>query len=155
MDGSGLHGAPDMQEKQLRNFQPQKRTRSGRVDRLPEQLRRVDEPAQFVRGKLQDCDPTSREILLISKVLIRGEEQIEAVLRQLEQLSILDALPAHLLSGPTYVRGKVRVQRPRHAFVEKNSHAAKCSRASRDCSSIRRAMERVTVGKHCRNSSSV
>jgi len=73
----------------------------------------------------------------------------------LEEAAIFDAAPAVLLGSGTVVAGQQPVHRPRHTLIPQDSHAATgSSKASSERSKIRRAISRVTDGKHSRNSSS-
>jgi|GEM_PF-2469883 len=53
----------------------------------------------------------------------------------------------------TVLIGKGFVHRPRHTLIQEDVHAAAVSNADSDWSRMRRAVSRVTEGKHSRNSS--
>lgn len=113
------------------------------------------EQSKLVGRLFQNGDASAGDVPLIGKILVRGKEKIELSFGEGEEFAVLDALPTHLLRGAAVMSGERLVERPWHTLIEKNSHAARPRIAARDCSSIRTAISRVTVGKHPRNSSIV
>ena len=93
------------------------------------------------------------QILLIAEVLVGGHKEIELLLRELEQIPILETSPPAALRAGAGMDTKMFGQRPRNALVEDKSHAA--SRAASERSNTRQAKSLVTEGKHSINSSRV
>lgn len=121
---------------------------------LNESGRSLDSP-QLVRGKLEDADAPSGEVLLVAKVLVRCDKQVEFGLGQPQKLAVLDAAPATFLGRRAGVSGEQFVQGPGHTLVQQNVHAASsASSVDSDRSKTRHAISRETVGKQSRNSSS-
>jgi len=112
------------------------------------------ETAELVRGQFQNGDAATGEVLLVAEVLVRGQEEVEVLPGKIQQLTILDAFPTQLLRGAAFMAGEPPVQRPWHALVEEDRHAAGWSTAACEWSSMRTAISRVTVGKHSMNSAS-
>jgi hypothetical protein len=65
------------------------------------------------------------QVLLIAKILVRDDEQIETGLfGALQQFAVTDAAPAHCLRGSNVVADQCVTNLNRHALVEQNLHAA-------------------------------
>ena len=108
---------------------------------------------QVIGGELEDPNPKASEILLISDILVRGNEDLEFAFRQPQQLTIFDASPPTSLRGSAFMTDKEFVHRPWNALIQQDLHAG-ISNADSDRSKIRRAISLVTEGKHSKNSSS-
>ena len=62
-------------------------------------------------------------VLLKTQVAVGGQENIEFLLRQREQLAVFDAAPAHFLDGDAIMPGQRSAQTPVEAFVNENAHS--------------------------------
>lgn len=107
--------------------------------------------AKVIGGKLKDGEAPTREILLISEVLIRSNEEIEFLLCQTDEVAVFDSAPAPPLRGGTVMSFQQLVHGPWHALVEQYLHAT-ARRTDSDFSSRARAASRLTEGKHSTNS---
>jgi len=63
-------------------------------NRRAQRNRRCDNAPQFVGGKFQNGDMPSGEVLLITQILIGGDEQVEFLFRQLELEAAMTEKPA-------------------------------------------------------------
>ena len=111
------------------------------------------DPAQVIRGEFKDRNPKTSEILLVTDVLVRGNEDFESAFGQPQQLAIFDAAPPARLGRSAFMANEKFVHRPGNALVQQDFHAG-ISNADSDRSKIRRAISLVTEGKHSKNSSS-
>jgi hypothetical protein len=109
---------------------------------------------QVVAGKFEDGDTSSGQVLLITDILIRRDEQIELSLSLLEEVSVFETAPTLALSRGALVPGKKLVERPGDTLVQQNPHGAEANTAFCESSSSLVAASRETDGKHSRNSSS-
>ena len=67
----------------------------------------------------------AREVLLIAEVFIGDDEDVESrLLRSVEQVTVAEATPAHILRRADLVRGQRAPNLDGHALVEENPHAA-------------------------------
>ncbi len=62
------------------------------------------------------------ELLLIAKIRVERDQDIEPARGSVEQGAILEVAPPHHLSRAHLVRVQFRRKAPRHARVEKNAH---------------------------------
>jgi hypothetical protein len=93
---------------------------------------------------------------LILDILVRGYEEVEFPFGKAKQIAIGNTAPPSPLRRLTLMIRKEFMQRPRDTFVEEDFQAAVGeTNAASDRSRTRRAISRVTDGKHSRNSSSV
>jgi len=61
------------------------------------------------------------EVLLITYVLVNGEENVKSrYLRFTQQLSVLQAFPAHFTCGFGFVAEQLASERPGDAMIEEN-----------------------------------
>ena len=117
------------------------------------QCRSRFDSAQVIGGEFEDRNPKASEILLVSDVLVRGNEDFEFAFSQAQQLAIFDAAPSALLGRSAFMADEESVHRPGNALVQQDFHAG-INNADSDRSKIRRAISLVTEGKHSKNSSS-
>ena len=106
-----------------------------------------------IGGKHEDRDLSASEVLLIRKIVIRRNKDIEFLFRENQKRPILLLSPSHLLRGLDRVTGQPQPQWARHALIEEYFHAAAGSVRSFANSRIATASSRHTVGKHSKNSS--
>ncbi|MEI7730216.1 MAG: hypothetical protein WCO56_11630 [Verrucomicrobiota bacterium] len=78
---------------------------------------------EVVGGKFQDSDAPSGQILLVTDILIAGDEKIELGFSQPDEIAIFEATPATLLGGTALVISEQLMHRPRHTFIQQNPHA--------------------------------
>lgn len=79
----------------------------------------------MVRPEFQNCQAAALEILLIAKVFVREDEEVETgAFRGSEQVAIGDSTPAHLLCGGDFVPGERMAHLHGDTFVQQNLHAA-------------------------------
>ena len=63
------------------------------------------------------------EVLLITYVLVNGEENVKSrYLRFTQQLSVLQAFPAHFARSFDVVARQLASERYRHAMIKENLH---------------------------------
>jgi hypothetical protein len=136
-----------------RDFQMPKISGSHCVNSGPQFRSCPLDASQVIAGKFEDGNLPSRKVLLVTDILIRGDEQIELRLRLLDQFSILEAAPTSPLSCSALVSVKQLVQWPWDALVQENLHAEAVNTASWESSNKPHAASRETEGKHSRNSS--
>jgi hypothetical protein len=138
------------------NLQLVKITGADGCNRSLDERRSSLDASKVVGGKLQNRKTTTLKVLLVTQILVRRDEQVELALGQPEQVAVPDAAPTALLRRRALATRKKSVHRPWYAFIQQNSHAAEeRSSADSELSRTRRAISRVTDGKHSRNSSSV
>ena len=87
-------------------------------------------------------------------VLIGRNEKIELAAANCISAPFLITLPAAFLNAGTLMCGEQMPHGPRDALVQQDSHTGASSIAS-ERSKTRRAISRLTDGKHSRNSSNV
>jgi len=104
-----------------------------------------------VGRQFENSNVSMRQILLVAKVLVGSDKHTVFILRDPEQVAILETSPPAALRTSASVSTKMFGQRPRNALVENDPHAA--SRAASERSKTRHAMSLVTDGKHSMNSS--
>jgi hypothetical protein len=74
-------------------------------------------------AEYQDSEPTTGELLLEAKLLIRGDEYLEARLfRRREQLPIWPRRPAEFVSGGHLMAGKFSAQGGWRSLIEEDPH---------------------------------
>ena len=107
--------------------------------------------AEGVSREFKNRDTASGKVLLVTDVLVGGDEQVELSFGERSRSpflmppqprfwAIVQSWPTSSLCGPW------------HALVQQDSHAdAGASRADSERSRTRRAISRVTDGKHSRN----
>lgn len=77
-------------------------------------------------GQYDDGDFSTCKVLLISKILVGGDQNRKAVLfGLLQQLTIFQMVPAQLEGRSDLVGGEVFTKRNRRALVEKNAHSSR------------------------------
>lgn len=129
---------------------------AGRVDGPGDRRRRGAEASQVIGREHDHPDAPSGEILLIRKILVGREKEVEFGFGRCEESPVSLSGPPPLPDGRACVAAKSVVDRPRNALVEQDPHAGGTDNsAARDVSRTRRASSRETEGKHSRNSSSV
>src|SRR5579862_8652370 len=73
--------------------------------------------------KNQNRKATPGQILLIRKVLIGGDQNVEIAFCRSKQFTVIELGPPHLIRGRHVVAGKMVAQRCRRALVEQYPHA--------------------------------
>ena len=105
-----------------------------------------------VGRKFKNRNLPAGKILLITKILIRGDKEIEFSFGKFQEGSVLDSVPPQFVRAAAAIPDQKPRQWPGHAFVQENPHAARS--AASEHSSTLRAISLVTDGKHSVNSSS-
>src|ERR1700731_1067699 len=72
----------------------------------------------------QDRYGTAREVLLISQLLVRGQQQVESLFGFREQFAVGDLRPSHFKCGDDIVTVEKASQRNRRSLIEENAHVA-------------------------------
>src|SRR5947209_5999693 len=95
----------------------------------------------------QNGELSPGDLLLVFKILIRRNEDLEFPFRFPKEITVLQSTPAHLLRCANDVAGQELAQWKRRASVEEDFHAAGWSVSFWAYSSTATTCSRVTSGK--------
>lgn len=109
--------------------------------------------AEVIGGKDDKSQLPTGEILLITKVLIRGNHHLIILLRRGNQVAIAEPVPLPLASGGDFMAGPPSPQSPRNAMIEEYLHAASEKLVRRAYSRTATTCSRVTPSNASRYSS--
>jgi hypothetical protein len=105
------------------------------------------------RPKNYHCNFSTREVLLILKIGIQGDEGIKTWFRKTQKFAVLLSRPIRFLNGGTFVSvtHEMPLEGTRSTFVNQNPHLIRATRLRRASSIAAMASSRLTLGYSSRN----